>query len=102
MKQYNDVPKVFNIPTYIFTRLPLDVETIIKMDFDRKAIKDFKAYVTKDDALFGSVAWVFDRIKYDKELMDNNEKLTIQHYIGGLSNDDLLINSVKLMVQNYP
>jgi hypothetical protein len=100
MKQHKQVPQIFKNKTYIFTRLELDLESIIKENFDRKAIREMKAFIKKDDALFGAIAWIIDRIKYDKELMKKNKNLTIQHYIGGesLTNDDLLINSVKIYI----
>lgn len=77
MKQYEKVPQIFKNKTHIFTRLPLDADDIIKHDFDRKAVKKMKAYLSKDDALLGSIAWTFDRIKYDSELMKKNNNLTI-------------------------
>jgi len=37
-KQHNDIPKVFKVPTYLFTRLDMDVQSIIKLNFHRKEI----------------------------------------------------------------
>ena len=100
IKQYKKIPDVFKIQTYLFSRLTLDVNEIIKMDFERKAVADMKGIMEKHDALYQTMMWVFDRIKYDKNLTDKNKinNLTIHHYIPTLINDNILSNIVKQML----
>jgi hypothetical protein len=41
-KQYDKIPKVFKIPTYLFTRLDMDSVSTIRLNFERKDIADMK------------------------------------------------------------
>ena len=60
-KQYDKIPKVYKIPTYLFTRL--DIHTMvgisniytIKLNFERKDIADMKGILTPDDAIYTSM-----------------------------------------------
>lgn len=36
IKQWNRIPLVHKIPTYLFTRLDADIDSIIKLNYDRK------------------------------------------------------------------
>ena len=72
-KQYYKIPSIFKVPTYLYTRLDLNVEDIIKLNYERKEIAKMKQIITEDDALYNSMIWNFDRIKYDYELKRANE-----------------------------
>ena len=60
-KQYDKIPKVYKIPTYLFTRLDIytivDISNIytIKLNFERKDIADMKGILTPDDAIYTSM-----------------------------------------------
>ena len=100
MKQHNNIPKVYKIPTYIYSRLDADIKTIVELNYDRKEIADMKGIVSENDALYNSMMWNFARIKHDKEIMDknNNDNLLIQYYIGGIENIQLLVNNIKAII----
>ena len=87
-KQYKKIPKVFKVPTYLFTRFDLSAKNIIKHNFDRKEIADMKGIMSKDDALFNSLMWNIARVQYDdiliKKNKDNNN-LRIQ-YLASMDN----------------
>lgn len=95
--QADDIPKKFKIPTILFTRFDMDVDSIIKLNYERKAIAEMKGIVSEKDALYTSMMWNFDRVKYDKNLMDlnkDNDNLRIKYYIAGLENDKNLSDAV--------
>ena len=97
-KQSDKIPNTFKIPTVLFTRLDMDVDSIIKLNFERKAIADMKGIVDKESALYTSMMWNFDRVKYDKNLLDknkDNDNLQIKYYIANLEDDRNLYDSVK-------
>jgi hypothetical protein len=100
--QYKRIPLKYDIPTYLFSRLDMDVESIIKLNFDRKHIAKMKQYVTEKDTLYGSMMWNFDRVKYDKMLIDlnNNYFLKINYIIAGINDIKKMeiIDAVKLML----
>jgi hypothetical protein len=52
----------------------MDVSSIIKWNYDRTDIRKMKQILSKDDALFNSSLWNFDRVKYDAELKEKKEK----------------------------
>ena len=87
-KQYKKIPKVFKVPTYLFTRFDLSAKDIIKHNFDRKEIADMKGIMSKDDALFNSLMSNIARVQYDdiliKKNKDNNN-LRIQ-YLASMDN----------------
>ena len=62
-KNSNLIPIKFKIPTYLYTRLDLDVKSIIKYNYKRKEIAEMKQIMNEDDALHNSMIWNFDRIK---------------------------------------
>lgn len=97
-KQSIKIPNIFKIPTILFTRLDMDVDSIVKLNFERKAIADMKGIVDKESALYTSMMWNFDRVKYDKNLLDKNngnDNLQIKYYIANLENDKNLYDAVK-------
>lgn len=84
-KQYEKVPLLFKIPTYLFTRLDLSAVGVLEKNFERKAIADMKENASKNDALFNSMMWNFARVQYDEGLMkanENNDNLRIQYIVG--------------------
>jgi len=102
-RQYDKIPILFNIPTLLFTRLDMDVESIIKLNFDRKEIADMKKIVNEYDTLYNSMMWNFDRIKYDKNLIEINKinnNLKIQYIIGGINDVEKLeiIDGIKILI----
>jgi len=95
-KQWAEIPNTFKIPTILFSRLDMDVDSIIKLNFERKAVADMKGIVDKESALYTSMMWNFDRVKYDKNLLDlNKDNLQIKYYIAGLEDDRNLRDAVK-------
>ena len=97
-KQSAKIPNTFKIPTVLFTRLDMDIDSIVKLNFERKAIADMKGIVDKESALYTSMMWNFDRVKYDKNLLDKNkgnDNLQIKYYIANLENDKNLYDAVK-------
>ena len=89
----------FNVPTVLYTRLDLDVKNIIKFNFKRKEIAEMKQIINEDDALYNSMIWNFDRIKYDAILKKANEKndfLTIKYIVSGWENFYDIIDEVIL------
>lgn len=102
-KQYDKIPKIFNIPTYLFTRLDMDAVSLIKLNFDRKEIAEMKKILSPDDAIYNSMTWNIARIQYDRELIELNKantNLKIQHIIAFEKNDDInfIIDAVKILV----
>lgn len=98
-KQYNKIPKVFKVSTILYTRLDMDVESIIKFNFDRKDIAKMKQIINKNDALYNSMMWNFDRIKYDavlKKSNKNNKHLKIKYLVSGWEDNYHIINEVIL------
>jgi hypothetical protein len=71
-KQYDKIPKIFKIPTYLFTRLDMDSVSTIKLNFDRKDIADMKGILSPEDAVYTSMMWNIARVQYDRELIDLN------------------------------
>lgn len=52
-KQYNKIPLEFNCKTILFSRLDLDVESIIELNYERKEIADMKKIVSPYPAGLG-------------------------------------------------
>lgn len=89
----------FKIPTYLFTRLDMDIDSIIKLNYERKEIAKMKDIVSENDALYNSAMWNFERVKHDKEMINQNgDNLTIQYIIGGLENDREVENVMKMLL----
>ena len=83
-KQFNKIPKIFKVKTYLFSRLDMDSTSTIQQNFERKAIADMKGILSPDDAIYLSMMWNIARVQYDKELIDlnkNNRFLRIHHMI---------------------
>jgi hypothetical protein len=102
-KQYEKIPKIYNIPTYLFSRLDMDSASTIKLNFERKAIADMKGILSPDDAIYASVMWNIARVQYDKELMELNKyngNLRIHHIIAFEINEDvkLITDAVKILM----
>ena len=105
-KQYNKIPQIFKIPTYLFTRLDLSAKDIIKHNFDRKEIADMKQITSKDDAFFNSMTWNIARVQYDDILIKknkNNNNLRIQ-YLASMDNKQVdyyqdLLDRIVLMIK---
>lgn len=97
-KNHNKIPKKFKTDTLLFTQLDLDMEGIIKYNYDRKDLAKMKKILTKDDALFNSMVWNMDRVKLDNLLLKKNkENLRIKYIISGLNNFQDIIDEVKLI-----
>lgn len=97
--QYKDIPKKFKIPTTLFRRLDMDIESIIQLNFERKEIRDMKKFVSEDDALFASMMFNFLIVKHDKEFVEQNKKtLSINYIIGGINDihKKEIINAIKI------
>lgn len=98
--QAENIPKEYLIPTILFTRLDMDVESIVKLNYERKAIADMKGIINENDALYTSMMWNFDRVKYDKNLLElnkNNDNLRIRYYIAGLEDDRNITDSILIL-----
>ena len=100
--QYKRIPLKYNLPTYLFSRLDMDIDSIIKLNFERKDIAEMKQHVSEKDALYGSMMWNFDRVKYDKMLIDLNQNdfLKIHYIIGGINDITKIeiIDAIKLIL----
>ena len=100
-RQADDIPKVFSVPTYLFSRLDLDIDSIVKLNFERKDIADMKKITSEGDALYNSMMWNFHRIQFDVELQkqnSSNSNLTIHYMVGGINKWPTLIDAVKVML----
>ncbi len=96
-KQYNKIPTKFKVPTIIYTRLDLDVKSIIEINYDRTDIAQMKQIFSENGAMQQSMMWNFDRVKYDAMLKDNNKKLLkIKYLISGWEDKQDIINEVIL------
>jgi hypothetical protein len=96
-KQYNKIPFKFKVPTIIYTRLDLDVKTIVEHNYDRTDIASMKQIFSENDAMQQSMMWNFERVKYDAMLKDNNKKLLkIKYLISGWEDKQDIINEVIL------
>jgi hypothetical protein len=97
-RQHYKIPKKFKIPTYLYTRLDMDVSSIIKWNYDRTDISKMKQILSKDDALFQSSLWNFDRVKYDAELKEiNSDNLHIKYLISGWEDLQDVVDNVKIL-----
>ena len=97
------IPKKFKIPTILFTRLDMDIDSIIALNYERKSIASMKGIVNENDALYTSMMWNFSRVKYDKNLLDknvNNNNLRIKYYVAGMDDDRNIKDSIILISCN--
>ena len=104
-KQYNKIPKIFKVSTYLFSRLDMDSISTIKLNFDRKDIADMKGILSPDDAIYTSMMWNIARVQYDKELIELNKEnnfLRIHYTIAFEINEDvrLICDAVKILTYN--
>ena len=100
-KQYDKIPSKFKVPTIIYTRLDLDVKSIVEHNYDRTCIASMKQIFSENDAMQQSMVWNFERVKYDAMLKDNNKKLLkIKYLISGWEDKQDIINEVILLKYN--
>ena len=102
-KQYDEIPKIYKVPTYLFSRLDMDSTSTIKLNFERKEIADMKGILSPDDAIYASMVWNIARVQYDKELIELNKEndfLRIHHIIAFEKNEDirLISDAVKILL----
>ena len=102
-KQYGKIPKVYKVPTYLFSRLDMDSVSTIKLNFERKDIADMKGILSPDDAIYSSMMWNIARVQYDKELIELNKEnnfLRIHYIIAFENNEDtrLITDAVKILI----
>ena len=97
--QHNKIPYKYKIPTYLFSRLDMDIDSIVKLNYERKEIADMKGIVTENDALYNSMMWNFHRVKLDKEIIDKNTDnlVTIHYVIGGIQNDNVILDAISIL-----
>ena len=99
-KQYNKIPSKFKIKTILYTRLDLDMKSIIEFNYDRTDVVSMKSIFSENDALQQSMVWNFKRVKYDDMLKKNNKKnLKIKYLISGWEDNNDIIDEVILL--NY-
>jgi hypothetical protein len=99
-KQWNEIPSKFKVPTYLFSRLDMDVDSIIKLNFERKDVAAMKSIMSENDALLNSAMWNFDRVKLDARLLKENEggDLRIHHIIGRIHTTSVVVDALKIML----
>jgi probable phosphoglycerate mutase len=73
-RQWEKIPDTFLIPTILFTRLDIDMEQVIKYNYARKEIAAMKQIINENDALYNSMMWNFERVKYDAMLRKNDQQ----------------------------
>ena len=100
------IPTKFKVPSYLYTRFDLDVETIIQYNYERKAIaemKQMKQITSKDDALLNSMIWNFDRVKFDAELKEKNKddnNLHIKYLVSGWEDFQDIVDNIIVIKYN--
>jgi hypothetical protein len=102
-KQYNKIPKLFRIPTYLFSRLDMDSISTIELNFERKDIASMKGILSPNDAIYTSMMWNIARVQYDRELIELNKEnnfLRIHHIVAFDKNEDIRIitDAVKILI----
>jgi hypothetical protein len=101
-KQYDKIPKIYKVPTYLFSRLDMDSVSTIKNNFDRKDIAQMKSILSPDDAIYASMMWNIAKVQYDKDLIElNKENSNLRiHYMMGFEQDVILItDAVKILTK---
>jgi hypothetical protein len=104
-KQYNKIPTIFKVSTYLFSRLDMDSVSTIKLNFERKDIAEMKGILSPDDAIYNSMMWNIARVQYDRELIELNKEnnfLRIHYTIAFEINEDvrLICDAVKILIYN--
>jgi hypothetical protein len=102
-KQYDKIPTIFKIPTYLFSRLDMDSISTIKLNFERKEIAQMKGILSPDDAIYNALMWNIARVQYDRKLMElnkNNNNMRIHYMITFEKNEDvrLITDAVKILL----
>jgi len=102
-KQYNKIPKVYKVPTYLFSRLDMDSVSTIKLNFERKDISEMKGILSPDDAIYTAMMWNIARVQYDRELIElnkENNNLRIHFIVAFENNEDirLITDAVKILI----
>jgi hypothetical protein len=102
-KQYDKIPKIFKVSTYLFSRLDMDSISTIKLNFERKDIAEMKGILSPDDAIYTSMMWNIARVQYDRELIELNKatnNLRIHHIVAFEINEDvrLICDAVKILI----
>lgn len=97
--QHEKIIYKFKVPTYLFSRLDLDIDSIIALNYERKEIASMKGIVSEKDALYNSMMWNFHRVQRDKEILDKNDQntVTIHYIIGGIQNDNVILDAITLL-----
>ena len=95
-KQYNKIPTIFKIPTVLYTRLDLDLSSVIEQNYNRSDIASMKKIFSENDAMQNSMVWNFERVKYDSILKEKNKKLRIKYLISGWEDYQDIIDEVIL------
>ncbi len=102
-KQYNKIPKIFKVSTYLFSRLDMDSISTIQLNFERKDIAQMKGILSPDDAIYTSMMWNIARVQYDRELIElnkENNNLRIHHVVAFEINEDVrfISDAVKILI----
>ena len=97
-KQYNKIPLKFKIKTIIYTRLDLDIKSVVESNYDRTDIAQMKKIFSENDALQQSMMWNFERVKYDYDLKNKNKKLLkIKYIISSWENFQDIIDEMTIL-----
>ena len=100
-KQYEKIPYKFKIKTILYTRLDLDIESIIEFNYKRTDIASMKQIFSENDAMQQSMIWNFERVKYDAMLKTNNKKLLkIKYLISGWEDKQHIIDEI-VLIRSY-
>lgn len=102
-KQYSDIPTVFKVPTILYTKLDLDLKSIIELNYDRTDIAEMKKIFSKNDAMTNSMVWNFDRVKHDaflKQQNEGNDMLTIKYLISGWEDYQIIVDEIILIINS--
>lgn len=96
-KNSNLIPIKFKVPTYLYTRLDLDVESIIEFNYKRKEIAEMKQILSENDALLNSMIWNYDGVKFDammKKENHDNDNLHIKYLVTGWENCQDIVENI--------
>lgn len=101
-KQHFKIPSKFSVPTVLYTRLDLEIESVLKLNYNRKDIAAMKKIFSENDALQNSMVWNFDRVKFDallKKANKDNHNLKIKYLVSGWEDYDDILDEIILF--NY-
>lgn len=96
-KQYKKIPTKFKVSTILYTRLDLDLASVIEYNYKRSDVASMKKIFSENDAMQNSMVWNFERVKYDAMLKKKNKKLRIKYLITGWENYQDVIDEVILI-----